>query len=244
MSTMYAPNPLITHSSASTQSCANSFQTNLPQTDLSQNKQSQQPLAQQYQQNEHWHQPFLLFAEMIIARADTLQLIMQEQTQKLLSSRKLGTLLHWATQVTHHSEDDLDACAKRAEALSLAIHRGSQLALGRARGHYRTLGTDCASDLEAAAQYAHAIASKLDANITQGEQQTVGRTFIDRVVATWYSGEFDSSILDLTKTETQSLRNFLYVNYLIVQCHALTATVSTEAWHTIQSRMLQVNYED
>jgi hypothetical protein len=238
MSTMYAPNPSITHSSV------NSFQTNLPQADLSQNKQFQQPLAQQYHQNEHWHQPFLLFAEMIIARVDTLQLIMQEQTQKLLSSRKLGTLLHWATQVTHHSDDNLDACAKRAEALSLAIHRGSQIALGRARGHHRTLGTECASNLEAAARYAHAIATKLDANMTQGEERSAGRTFIDRVVATWYSGEFDSSILDLTKAETQILRNFLYVNHLIVQCHALTTTASTEAWYSLQSHMLQVNYED
>jgi hypothetical protein len=238
MSTMYAPNPLITHSST------NSFQTNLPQTYLSQNKQFRQPLVQQYPQNEHWHQPFLLFAEMMITRVDTLQLIMQEQTQKLLSSRKLGTLMHWATQVTHHSDDNLDACAKRAEALSLAIHRGSQLALGRARGHHRTLGTECANDLETAARYAHAIATKLDANMTQGEQRSAGRIFIDRVIATWYSGEFDASILELTKAETQILRNFLYVNHLIVQCHTLTATVSTEAWRNLKSQMLQVNYED
>jgi hypothetical protein len=165
MSTMYAPSPSISHSSA------NSFQTNLPQTYLSQNKQFQQPLAQQYQQNEHWHQPFLLFAEMIIARTDTMQLIMQEQTQKLLSSRKLGTLLHWATQVTHHSDDNLDACAKRAEALSLAIHRGSQLAHGRARGHHRTLGTECASNLEAAARYAHAKSDRLDERLSIGLSQ-------------------------------------------------------------------------
>ncbi len=199
---------------------------------------------QHYLDDESWVQPFLLFAEMIIAKADTLRFIMQEQTQKLLSSHKLGALLQWATQVTNRSEEDLDDCAKRAEALSLAIHRGSQLAIGQARGHRRTQGAECANDLNAAAWYAHAIAARLDANITQGEKLSAGRAFVDRVVATWYSGEFDPSILNLTKAETQILKDFLYVNHLIVQCHALTATTSTEGWRDVQRHMLQVNYED
>jgi hypothetical protein len=199
---------------------------------------------QHYVNDENRVQPFLLFAEMIVAKADTLRFIMQEQTQKLLSSRKLGALLQWATQVTNRSEENLDACAKRAEALSLAINRGSQLAIGRARGHRRTQGAECANDLDAAARYAHAIASRLDANITQGEKPSAGRAFVDSVVATWYSGEFDPAILNLTKEETQILKDFLYVNHLIVQCHALTATVSTEGWRDIQHQMLQVNYDD
>jgi hypothetical protein len=199
---------------------------------------------QPYLSDENWAQPFLLFAEMIVARADTLRFIMQEQTQKLLSSPRLGALLQWATQVTNRSEENLDDCAKRAEALSLAIHRGSQLAIGRARGHRRTQGVECANDLDAAARYAHAIASRLDANMTEGEESSTGRAFVDSVVATWYSGEFDPSILNLTKEETQILKDFLYANHLIVQCHALTATISTEAWCDIQRHMLQVDYED
>jgi hypothetical protein len=215
MYTMYAPNP-------------------------SRNPLLQQPSAQPYLDDEHGNQPFLQFAEMIVARADTLRFIMQEQTQKLLSSRKLCALLQWATQVTNHSEENLDACAKRAEALSLAINRASQLVRGQARGHYRVSGIERANDLDAAARYAHAIAARLDHNLTKGEQPSAGRAFIDRVVTTWYRGEFDPYILDLTKEETQTLKDFLYVNHLIVQCHALTATISTEAWSDIQTHMLQI----
>jgi hypothetical protein len=215
-----------------------------PAISPSQNRLVEPPLAQQSLKDENGSQPFLLFAERIVARADTLRLILQEQTQELLSSRKLCMLLQWATQVAQRSEENLDACAKRAEALSLAINRASQLARGLARGNYRVSGVERANNLDTAAQYAHAIASKLDDRIVRGEKSSVGRAFIDRAVATWYDGEFDPSILNLTQSETQALKDLLYVNYLIVQCHALTATVSAEAWHDIQHRMLQLNYED
>lgn len=229
MHTMYVPNP---------------SQTSPSHKSPSQPYFVQQPPAQPYLDDEHWNQPFLQFAEMMVARADTLRFIMQDQTQKLLSSRKLCALLQWATQVTNCSEENLDACAKRAEALSLAINRASQLVRGQARGSHRALGVERANDLDAAARYAHAIASRLDDNMTRGEKPSAGRAFVDSVVATWYSGDFDPYILDLTQQETQTLKDFLYINHLIVQCHALTATISTDAWNDIQHHMLQVNYED
>jgi hypothetical protein len=199
MYTMYVPNPSKTSPSYKIPS-----QTHFVH---------QRPV-QRYLDDEHWNQPFLQFAEMIVARADMLRLIMQEQTQKLLSSRKLCALLQWATQVTNRSEENLDACAKRAEALSLVINRASQLARGQARGHHRVLGVERANDLDAAARYAHEIASKLDDNMTKGEQPSAGRAFIDQVVTTWYSGELDPSLLDLTQEEAQTLKDFLYVNHL------------------------------
>jgi hypothetical protein len=182
----------------------------------------QQPPAQQYLEVKNRNQTFLQIAETIVGRADTFRFILQEHTRKLLNSRKLCALLQWTTLVANRSEDNLDTRAKQSEALSLAIDRASRLVRGRARGHCRALALEQANILDTAARYAHAIASRIDANIAQGEKSSAGRAFIDSAVATWYSGEFDPYMLDLTQEETRNLKNFLCINYLIVQCHALS----------------------
>lgn len=182
----------------------------------------QQPPAQQYLKDRNRNQTFLQIAETIVGRADAFRFILQEHTRKLLNSRKLCALLQWTTLVAERSEENLDTHAKQSEALSLAINRASRLVRGRARGHCRVLALEQANELDTAARYAHAIASRLDAKMTQGEKSSAGRAFIDSAVATWYSGEFDPYMLDLTQEETRNLKNFLCINYLIVQCHALS----------------------
>jgi hypothetical protein len=102
--------------------------------------------------------------------------------------------------------------------------------------------TERAKILDAAAKSAHSIACTLDEKITKDNQLSMAdpsRIFADEIVQTWYKGELNPYILELTPEEAAGLKTFFYVNELITRCYALSAQLSSEHWKEIQQQMLQ-----
>lgn len=67
----------------------------------------------------------------------------------------------------------------------------------------------------------------------------VGRTFADEIVQTWYRGELNPYVLELTPEEAEGLKSFFYVCEMVTRCYGVSAQLSPVAWKEIQHLMLQ-----
>ncbi|HEY9649420.1 MAG TPA: hypothetical protein V6C95_02070 [Coleofasciculaceae cyanobacterium] len=197
-------------------------------------------------ENLSWKEVLWFAAGLISEQAEELLFKLEQKAQKFLNTFKLRNLLHWVTQVVDSSEDNFKPAAKRAEALRLVMNRASNLARARARGSDRIPALARAHDLDEAAIHAGTIIQKLEnSTLTKNEQSAeLSRAFTNRIVQTWYDGLFDPYLLDLSKGETRSLKNYLYTNELIIRCKTSAVVVSQKTWDELENRMLLVIAED
>jgi hypothetical protein len=209
---------------------------------LSYDLQPVQPLFADRREDESWQRVFRIIEDITVDKAAELFLSMEKKAQTFINTYKLRALFCWAIQTANCSVENLDVCAKRAEAMSLVIDRASQLARSRARGPDRIPCAERAKDLDAAAKSAHTIACTLDKKIMKDNQVSmvdVSRTFADGIVQSWYQGELNPYLLELTSEEAEGLKNFFFLNELITRCYALSSQLSPDAWKEIQQQMVQ-----
>jgi hypothetical protein len=201
-----------------------------------------EPILTKGPQDNSWQQDFQIVGAVAEDKAADVFLAMEQEAQSFINTYNLRALFDWANQIANRSTENLDICAKQAEAMSLVIDRASQLARARARGPDRIPFTEKAKDLDAAAKSAHTIACTLDQKITKEDQLSIidaGRLFADEIVKTWYRGELNPYILELTLEEVEGLKHFFCINENITRCYASSAQFSSDTWKKIQQHMLQ-----
>ncbi|MEP0877547.1 hypothetical protein NDA00_17185 [Funiculus sociatus GB2-M2] len=65
--------------------------------------------------------------------------------------------------------------------------------------------------------------------------------FAERLLQTWLKAfKLNLEMLNLSKEEADTLENYLYANYLIIQCKEAAVRVSPKTWEEIEERMLLV----
>lgn len=201
-----------------------------------------EPILTKGPQDKNWQHDFQIIEAVAEDKAADVFLAIEQEAQSFIDTYNLRALFDWANQIANRSTENLDVCAKQAEAMSLVIDRASQLARARARGPDRIPYAERATVLDAAAKSAHSIACTLDEKITQDNPLSMAdpsRIFADEIVQTWYQGELNPYILELTPEEAAGLKTFFYVNELITRCYALSSQQSSELWKEIQQQMLQ-----
>jgi hypothetical protein len=170
---------------------------------------------------------------------------MEQEARKFICTHKLEALLQWAAQVTDCSEEQFKPASKRAEALAIALDRAINLAHAHARDADRFLARECADNLIQAHAHACDIVCKLEhtecAEVTAKSQSSeLSSTFTDRVVETWYSGLFDPKLVDLSKPETQALKDYLSANELLIRFKESVVGLSDDSWQTVERQMLLI----
>lgn len=188
---------------------------------------------------------FLHTIESVRAEGDSLLHIMEQEAHKFINTHKLQSLLQWAAQVTDNSQEPFKPAAKRAEALAIALDRAIDLAHAHARDADRFVARECADNLIRAHTYACEIVRQLaHINSVEGtdERQSaeLSSAFTDAVVETWFNGRFDPKLVDLSKEETRSLKNYLGTNELVVQYNEAAVGISGSSWDEIEQQLLLV----
>ncbi|WP_449419534.1 NACHT domain-containing protein [Phormidium nigroviride] len=65
--------------------------------------------------------------------------------------------------------------------------------------------------------------------------------FLDSLLDTWYNAtHLDQELVKLSEKEAKALGDYLYANYLIIQCKKAAVKISATTWEEIESRMLLV----
>jgi hypothetical protein len=201
-------------------------------------------LVPQHVDDRPWQEGLLHALESVNAQGESFLRIMEQEAHKFINTHKLESLLQWAAQVTDNSQEPFKPAAKRAEALAIALDRAIDLAHAHARDADRFVARECADNLIHAHTYACTIVRQLehiDSIEGPDERQSaeLSPTFTDGVVATWFNGLFDPKLVDLSKEETQSLKNYLGANEMVVQYNE-AAAVTGESWNAIEQKMLLV----
>ncbi|MBD0265590.1 MAG: histidine kinase, partial [Tolypothrix sp. Co-bin9] len=80
----------------------------------------------------------------------------------------------------------------------------------------------------------------LRANIPDANHlNKVDQTFRNRLSQTWLTTlNLNLEMINLSPEELQALENYLYANYLIIQCKESAVRVSPKTWQGIEARML------
>ncbi len=200
-------------------------------------------LVPQQVDDQPWQAEFLNTVESVHAEGESLLRIMEEESHKFINTHKLESLLQWAAQVTDGSQEPFKPAAKRAEALAIALDRAIDLAHAHARDADRFVARECADNLIHAHTYACEIVRQLEhidsvKGPDQRQSAELSPAFTDRVVETWFNGLFDPKLVDLSKEETRSLKNYLGANELVVQCNDSAADVSGSNWNAFEEKML------
>ncbi len=83
---------------------------------------------------------------------------------------------------------------------------------------------------------------ELKAQIPDNKQpEEVRQEFVKRLKRTWLNAlNLTLEMVNLSKEELQALDNYLYANYLIIQCKQAAVRVSPQTWEAIEARMLLV----
>ena len=69
----------------------------------------------------------------------------------------------------------------------------------------------------------------------------VHRAFASRILQTWLNAfNLSRELVELSSEEAEAWKNYLYANWLIVQCKAAAVRVSPKTWEEIEERMLLV----
>jgi hypothetical protein len=202
-------------------------------------------LVPQHVDDRHWQAEFLHTVESDRAEGESLLHVMEQEAHKFINTHKLQSLLQWAAQVTDDAQEPFKPAAKRAEALAIALDRAIDLAHAHARDADRFLARECADNLIRAHTYACEIVRQLEhiENVEgRDERQSaeLSPAFTDTVVDTWFNGLFDPKWVELSKEETQSLKNYLGANELVVRYNESAVGVSESSWDAIEQQMLLV----
>lgn len=190
-----------------------------------------------------WQENLLHTVASAGAEGDSLLRIMIHEAHTFINTHKLQALLQWAAQVTDDSQEPFKPAAKRAEALAIALDRAIDLAYAHARDADRFVARECADNLIHAHSYACEIVRQLEhidkVNGTEERQSAeLSSGFTDTVVETWFNGLFDPQLVDLSKEETRSLKNYLGANELVVQYNEAVEKISGANWDAIEQQML------
>jgi hypothetical protein len=65
-------------------------------------------------------------------------------------------------------------------------------------------------------------------------------TFFNHVPESLLNFNLSPDMVNLFESEVESLKNYLYANYLIIQCKQASLRVSPQTWEAIETRMLLV----
>jgi hypothetical protein len=202
-------------------------------------------LVPQQVDDQPWQAEFLNTVESVHAEGESLLRIMEQEAHKFINTHKLQALLQWAAQVTDDSQEPFKPAAKRAEALAIALDRAIDLAHAHARDADRFVARECADNLIHAHTYACGIVRQLEhINSVEGpdkrQSAELSPAFTDRVVETWFKGLFDPKLVDLSKEETRSLKNYLGANERVVQYNNSAVGISGSDWDTFEQQMLLI----
>jgi hypothetical protein len=183
--------------------------------------------------------------ENVRVKEENLLHVMEQEAHKFINTHKLQSLLKWAARVTDDDREPFKPAAKRAEALAIALDRAIDLAHAHARDADRFLARECADNLIHAHTYACEIVRHLEhmENVEGRDERPsaeLSPAFTDTVVDTWFNGLFDPKWVDLSKEETQSLKNYLGANELVVRYNESAVSVSESSWDAIEQQMLLV----
>ena len=73
------------------------------------------------------------------------------------------------------------------------------------------------------------------------QPEQIHLAFLDRFLDIWCNAlHINPEIVKLSQEEAEALRDYLYANYLIVQCKEAAVRISAKTWEEIESRMLVV----
>jgi hypothetical protein len=203
-------------------------------------------LIDQYVNDQSWQENVLQALEHKNTEGDSLLKMMEQETHQFINTHKLQALLQWAAQVTNDSQEQFKPSAKRAEALAIALDRAIDLAHAHARDADRFVARECADNLIRAHTYACEIVRHLEPiesieGTDERQSAELSPAFTDCVVETWFNGLLDPRLLDLSKEETRSIKNYLGANEVVIRYNETAVGVSESSWDAIEQQMLLVN---
>jgi hypothetical protein len=214
--------------------------------------------------DKRWKEVFLLVAGVMRGGADDLLLLMEKEVQKYINTPKLQALLNWAEEITVGSQGDYKPVGKRAVAIANANANANANALANALAN--AYAAYAANALANAKVYAYAIdyissieklqifnqklnftvlltqLEALKAKIPDDKQpEEVRQAFAKTLRETLLNGfNLTPEMVDLSGEETKALDNYLYANFLIIQCKEAAVRVSPTTWEAIETRMFLV----
>jgi hypothetical protein len=170
--------------------------------------------------------------------------LMEQAAQRTLGTQKLQNLLTWATQTAARSQDPAHPTAKRAAALALALERAIALAHAHARGVDRTSALKLSNTLAHALNHARKIVAKLKQRFhpemtSEPSPCELSGDFTYHVAQSWFEGQFDPKLIELSQPEAQALNRYLCATEWIVQCFEAQIGISCGAWEAIVDRLIQ-----
>ena len=192
--------------------------------------------------DKRWKEVFLLVAGVMRGGTDDLLLFMEKEVQKYINTRKLQDLLNWAENVTVGSQGDYKPVGKRAVAIALALANALANANGKIIDYISSIEklqifnqklnfTVLLTQLEA-----------LKAKIPDDKQpKEIHQAFAKTLRETLLKGfNLTPEMVNLSKEEINALDNYLYANFLIIQCKDAALSVTKTTWEAIEARMLLV----
>lgn len=191
-----------------------------------------------------WQTYSLRLPETETTEADELLCLMEQATRQTLRTQKLQNLLAWATQIADRSEEPSYPAAKRAAAISLVLERAIALAYAHARGIDRTSALKLSDTLSHALEHTRTIIAKLRQRIypervSEPQACELSREFMDQVTQSWFEGQFDPALVELTQAEAYDLNRYLSASEWMVRCIEPQGGISCRVWEAIIDRLIQ-----
>ncbi|MFM7407725.1 MAG: NACHT domain-containing protein [Cuspidothrix sp.] len=177
----------------------------------------------------------------------------------LFKTPKLQALLNWAEKVTVGSEGNYKPVGKRAVAIAYAIANANANAIANANANAIAIAN--ANAITESIKYIEEVGKlkiynqnlNLSALITElttikatipnsNQPEKLHQDFAKKLIRTLLKGfNLTPEMMDLSKQEIEALDNYLYANYLIIQCKDAAVRVSPTTWEAIEDRMLLGN---
>lgn len=189
-----------------------------------------------------WQTHSLSLPETETTEADELLCLMEQAARQTLRTQRLQNLLAWASQIADRSKEPAHPAAKRAAAISLVLERAILLAHAHARGADRTSALKLSDTLSHALEHTRTIIAKLKQRIESVSAPQVrefSREFMDQVTQSWFEGQFDPTLIELTQAEAQDLNRYLSASEWMVQCIETPVGISCGVWDAIVDRLIQ-----
>ena len=219
-------------------------------------------LVTEHLTDKRWKEVFLLVAGVMRGGADDLLLLMEKEVQKYINTQKLQALLNWAEEVTVGSQGDYKPVGKRAVAIAnanaYAYANANANANANAYANAYANANANANAITESIKYIEEIEKlkiynqKLNLTALLTELTTIKATipdsnqpkklhqdFAKKLIETLLNGfNLTPEMVNLSDEEIKALDNYLYANYLIIQCKEAAVRVSPATWEAIEGRML------
>ena len=209
-------------------------------------------LVTEHLTDKRWKEVFLLVAGVMRGGADDLLLLMEKEVQKYINTQKLQALLNWAEEVTVGSQGDYKPVGKRAVAIANAnanaIANANAYAYANANANAITESIKYIKEVEKLKIYNQNLnltallteLTTIKATIPDSKQpEKLHQDFAKKLIETLLNGfNLTPEMVNLSDEEIKALDNYLYANYLIIQCKEAAVRVSPATWEAIEGRML------